>query len=185
MGPRAAPNPRAPGASDVPQHHLAQRRDAVLAAVLAHVENREPLLILKAPPGSGKTHVTLRAVALAAHRRQRVAIATQTNAQADDFCRRMAVEFPRLPVVRFASQSRAPVDLGASVAWARAGKEVPLGPTVVVATSAKWGASTIDEPYDFLFVDEAWQMGWADFMAMGLVAPRFALVGDPGQIAPV
>ena len=51
----------------MPQTHLSERRKAVLAAVLQHVEDREALLILKAPPGSGKTHVTLRAVALAVH----------------------------------------------------------------------------------------------------------------------
>lgn len=38
----------------MPQTHLAFRRDAVTAAVLMHVERRDPLLVLKAPPGSGK-----------------------------------------------------------------------------------------------------------------------------------
>ncbi len=169
----------------MPQTHLSERRKAVLAAVLQHVEDREALLILKAPPGSGKTHVTLRAVALAVHRRQRVAVATQTNAQADDFCRRMASEFPRVPVVRFASGGKREVDLGASVRWARAGKEVPSNAGVVVATSAKWGASNLDEPYDVLFIDEAWQLCWGDFMTLSQVSPRFVLVGDPGQIPPV
>jgi len=157
----------------------------VLAALLEHVENHDPLLILKAPPGSGKTHSTLRAVALAAHRRRRVAVATQTNAQADDLCRRLAADFPRVRAVRYAPAARTPIDLGASIAWARAAKEVPAGPAVVVATTSKWAASTIDEPYDFLFVDEAWQTSWADFMTLSAVAPRFVLVGDPGQIPPV
>ena len=169
----------------MPQHHLEPKGRAVLAALLEHVENRDPLLILKAPPGSGKTRSTLRAVALAAHRRQRVAVATQTNAQADDLCRRLATEFPRVRAVRYASAGRTPLDLGASITWARTGKEVPSGPVVIVATTSKWAASTIDEPYDFLFVDEAWQSSWADFMTLSAVAPRFVLVGDPGQIPPV
>src|SRR5277367_6095791 len=114
----------------MPQEHLAPRRRAVLAALLAHVERRAPLLVLKAPPGSGKTYVRLRAVALAAHRRQRVAVATQTNAQADDLCRRLAQDFPRIAVVRYASAARTALDLSASVAWARAGKDVPSGPAV-------------------------------------------------------
>lgn len=169
----------------MPQEHLAPKRRAVLEALLSHVERRLPLLILKAPPGSGKTHVTLRAIALAAHRRQRVAVATPTNAQADDLCRRMATEFPRVAVIRYAPAGRTEVALGASVTWARAGKELPTGPAVVVATTAKWAASTVDQPYDFLFVDEAWQTAWADFMTLSAVAPRFVLVGDPGQIPPV
>jgi hypothetical protein len=164
---------------------LHEKRREVLEALLGHVERRENLLVLKAPPGSGKTHVTLRAVALAAHRRQRVAVAAQTNVQADDLCRRMAREFPRVPVVRFASANRTEVPLGASVTWARAGKEVPSGPAVVVATAAKWSATNVDEPYDFLFVDEAWQLAWAELMTLSAIAPRFVLVGDPGQIPPV
>jgi hypothetical protein len=169
----------------MPQEHLAPRRRAVLEALLGHVEQRDLLLVLKAPPGSGKTYAMLRAVALAAHRRQRVAVATQTNAQADDLCRRLAQDFPKIAAVRYASAARAAADLGASIRWARAGKDVPSGPAVVVGTTSKWAASTIDEPCDFLFVDEAWQTSWADFMTLAAVAPRFVLVGDPGQIPPV
>jgi hypothetical protein len=169
----------------MPQEHLAAKRRAVQEALLAHVEQRQSLLILKAPPGSGKTHVTLRAVALAAHRRQRVAVATPTNAQSDDFCKRMAAEFPRVPVIRYASGKRTEIPLGASVTWARAAKELPVGPVVVVGTTSKWATSPVDDPYDFLFVDEAWQTAWADFMMLSAVASRSVLVGDPGQIPPV
>jgi hypothetical protein len=169
----------------MPQTHLAAKRDAVTTGVLEHVERRDPLLVLKAPPGSGKTYTTLHALALAAHRRQRVAVATPTNAQADDLCRRMAETFPRLQVIRYASGSKAEVPLGASVRWARAAKELPPGPAIVVGTTSKWAAGSVDEPYDFLFLDEAWQTAWADFMTLSAVAPRFVLVGDPGQIPPV
>lgn len=169
----------------MPQLHLASARDAVTAAVLEHVERRDPLLVLKAPPGSGKTFTTMHALALAAHRRARVAVATPTNAQADDLCRRLAADFPRIAAVRYASASKPQIDLGRSVRWARAAKEIPRGPAVVVGTTAKWSTGTIDEPYDFLFLDEAWQTSWADFMTLSAVAPRFVLVGDPGQIPPV
>ncbi len=163
------------------------RRDNVVQRVLAHVEGNHALLVLKAPPGSGKTWVTTRAVALARHRGRRVAVATQTNAQAEDFCRRMAEEFPRFAVHRWASAGRRERPLGASVRWVRAARDLPVGPGVVVSTSAKWGTADLGgaEPFDVLFVDEAWQLCWADFMLFGAVAPRFVLVGDPGQIPPV
>jgi hypothetical protein len=167
------------------QELLQTKRRAVLQAVLEHVQAQRPLLVLKAPPGSGKTYVTLRAVALARHMQMSVAVATQTNAQADDFCRRMATEFPTIPVIRFASGSATPVDLGASVSWIQATKELPHEPALVVSTTAKWSLVEVPQPYDYLFVDEAWQMAWADFMLLSQVAPRFVLVGDPGQIPPV
>ncbi|MEZ4409443.1 MAG: AAA family ATPase [Polyangiales bacterium] len=171
----------------MPQTQLQAKRDAVLRFVLTHVEHRSPLLVLKAPPGSGKTYVTLRAVALARHHVGRVAVATQTNAQAEDFCRRMAADFPKFTVHRWASSGRAPRPLGASVQWITRGDEIPSGPCVVVATTAKWSASDLDaiDPFDVMFVDEAWQMSWADFMLLGAAASRFVLVGDPGQIPPV
>ncbi len=163
---------------------LARARRAVLADVLAHVEARRPLLVLKAPPGSGKTHVLLRAVALAWHLGQRVAVATQTNTQADDLCVRLAREFPKVVAHRFAAHGHEPDDLGASVAVIHAARDLPDGACVVVATSSKW-ASTDDPPeFDLLLVDEAWQMAWAEFMLLAPVASRFVLVGDPGQIEP-
>ncbi len=166
---------------------LEARRDNVVQRVLAHVEGNHGLLVLKAPPGSGKTWVTTRAVALARHRGRRVAVATQTNAQAEDFCRRMAAEFPRFTVHRWASAARVQRPLGASVRWIRSARELPTGPAIVVSTSAKWGTSDLGgaDPFDVLFVDEAWQLCWADFMLFGAIAPRFVLVGDPGQIPPV
>lgn len=163
---------------------LQRARHEVLNDLLHHVDARRPLMVLKAPPGSGKTYALLRAIALAAHRRLRVAVATQTNNQADDLCRRLAKEFPAVVTHRFAGSGYDPGDLGASVAVIHAGRELPHGPCVVVATTAKW-ACTRDAPsFDLVLVDEAWQMTWADFMLLSPLAPRFVLVGDPGQIAP-
>jgi hypothetical protein len=171
----------------MPKLQLAPKRDHVLGSVLEHVERNDPLLVLKAPPGSGKTFVTTRAVALSSFHRRRVAVATQTNAQAEDFCQRFSQDFSTMEVHRWASSSRTPRDLGASVRWIHRGDQLPSGPCVVVATTAKWASSSLEdhEPFDCLFIDEAWQMAWADFMLLGAVAPRFVLVGDPGQIAPV
>jgi hypothetical protein len=171
----------------MPQTHLGPRRDAVLQKVLEHVERDDALLVLKAPPGSGKTFVITHAVALSAFRNRRIAVTTQTNAQADDFCRRMASEFRRFPVHRWASGGYTEKHLGASVSWISKTNELPDGPCIVVATSAKWASSRLEDhdPFDALFVDEAWQMCWADFMLMSAVSQRFVLVGDPGQIPPV
>jgi hypothetical protein len=171
----------------MPQIHLAPVRAAITQAVLEHVERNNPLLVLKAPPGSGKTFTATHAVALSAHRHRRVAVGTQTNAQADDFCRRMAREFPKFPVVRFGSSTQSARFLGDSITWKFKSKELPAGTTIVVANTAKWASTDFEkiEPFDLLLIDEAWQMCWADFMLMSHVAGRFILVGDPGQIAPI
>jgi hypothetical protein len=54
----------------------------------------------------------------------------------------------------------------------------------VVASTQKWGFVDRSAEFDLAFVDEAWQMTWADFMPLGRVVGRFALIGDPGQIPP-
>ena len=63
--------------------------------------------------------------------------------------------------------------------------DLPQGPSIAVGTTAKWGLIDLADPYDWLLVDEAWQMAEADFMLLHEVAPRFVMVGDPGQIPPV
>jgi hypothetical protein len=145
----------------------------------------ERLVVVKAPPGSGKTFLLLQLATDMARLGSSVAIAAQTNAQADDICRRLARQHADIPAVRFAAAGTTPSDLGASVRWVIASSELPRHPGVVVSTVAKWGLVNLPEAFDLLFVDEAWQMSWADFMPLGQVSGRFVLIGDPGQIPPV
>lgn len=166
------------------QQRLSQRRDEVLAALLERVEARAPLVILRAPPGSGKTFSLTYALALSALRGRRIAVATFTNAQSDELASRLAERFRAVRVVRWCSSSHHP-ELGAApVTVARSGDPLPEEPCVVVATSAKWATSEAPV-FDALFVDEAWQLPWAEFQLLSKLAASFVLVGDPGQIEPV
>ncbi len=85
--------------------------------------------------------------------------------------------------MRFAAKAASPRALGRI--WETKSSELPAHPAIVVATVAKWGLVNLDRPFEVLFVDEAWQMSWADFMPLGQVSGRFVLIGDPGQIPPV
>jgi hypothetical protein len=158
---------------------------AIEREVAEHVADKGRLAVIQAPPGSGKTWLLLKTVAKSAVLGRRVAIATQTNAQAGDICRRFARDYPKLRVIRFASARGAQTDLGDSIEWETETSAIPTTSCVVVATTAKWALVNIFVPFDVVFVEEAWQMGWADFMLLGQVAERFVLIGDPGQISPV
>jgi hypothetical protein len=159
--------------------------DAVFDRLRTHLADRERLAVVKAPPGSGKTRLLLRLAEAAIKLGYRVAIAAQTNSQTDDICRRLARDHSEVPAIRFAAGGTTRRDLGASVDWVWKAAELPLEPSVVVGTTAKWSMVNIDPAFDVLFVDEAWQMSWADFMLCGGVSERFVLIGDPGQIPPV
>jgi hypothetical protein len=160
--------------------------EKVIRDVLRHVERRGELCVIKAPPGSGKTYTLLQAVVHAINRGDRVAVATQTNAQSDDICRRLIRESRGLQICRFGAKgSSAPADLDGRVIWETDKNRLPTAECVVVATTAKWSLVELEQAFDVLFVDEAWQMAWGDFMLLQQVAPRFILIGDPGQIPPV
>jgi AAA domain len=164
---------------------IKQRVDSVRRDLLEALVAEQPLVVVKAPPGSGKTRLILDAAALLRNRGQRVAIAAQTNSQANDICGRLAREFP-FDVTRFYSGNRAAQeDLGGAVAWVDDKAHLPPGECIVVGTTAKWGLVELPDSYDWLLIDEAWQMAEADFMLLREVAPRFVMVGDPGQIPPV
>src|SRR5262245_50100640 len=89
------------------QRKIEAEVEATSELLLRHVRDEERLAVVQAPPGSGKTHLLLRAVEEAFKRKQRVAIATQTRSQADDICRRLVEEF-QLPAIRFAKAGAVP-----------------------------------------------------------------------------
>lgn len=161
------------------------RSASVLEALIEHVDNEGELAVVQAPPGSGKTWQLIQVATHARKRRMRVAIATQTNSQADDICRRLAVD--GIPSVRFLGRGSRIPELGKLVTCEKDAKELPgqNAPCIVVGTTAKWGLISLAEPLDVCLLEEAWQMKWADFMLLGQVSDRFILIGDPGQIPPV
>lgn len=161
------------------------RSKEVIDTLCRHVVGGEKLAVVKAPPGSGKTYLLLQAVEAAVGAGMRVAVAAQTNAQCDDICRRLAASHASVPTFRFASGGRAPVSLGSTVSWITDTGDLPPAASVSIGTTAKWSTVNLPDSFDLLMVDEAWQMGWADFMLLGQVSERFVLIGDPGQIPPV
>lgn len=150
------------------------------------LEDGGRLAVIKAPPGSGKTHLLITVLVRLVAAGMRVAVAAQTNAQADDICRRIVGRDPSVAVCRFASSSHRPASgVPGNVLWVTRRSDLPHGVGITVSTSAKWALTDVDVPFDLLAVDEAWQMAWADLMQCAVVSERFMLIGDPGQIPPV
>jgi len=144
------------------------------------------LAVVKAPPGSGKTHTLLEVVSRLVGDGARIAIGAQTNNQASDIARRIGKQHPRMRCVRLASQSAAPpTDLPPNVTWLTTPRDIPTTPGVTVSTVSKWQVSKDMGEFDLFAVDEAWQLGWASFMQCAVLSEKFLMIGDPGQIPPL
>jgi AAA domain len=169
-----------------PRHRAQIRKESehVYERVMVALKAKRTVVIIKAPPGSGKTYLLSR-IASSLWKKRRVAIAAQTNAQADDICHRL-VKGPwnvrPYRFVRHHGRMEAPVD---SIRVVDSFNDLPTGPCIAVGTSSKWGFVDIGATFDVLLVDEAWQMQWSQFVPLGRIASRFVLIGDPGQIPPV
>ena len=161
---------------------IQKKVDVIEREVREHVADKGRLAVIQAPPGSGKTWLLLKTVEAVFKLGRRIAIATQTNAQANDICRRFARDYPKLHIIRFASGRGSQQDLGSSVEWKTETNELPSSNCIVVATTAKWSLVNLNFPFDVVFVEEAWQLGWADFMLLGqvAVAGRLSTAGAPG-----
>ena len=144
------------------------------------------LAVIKAPPGSGKTHTLIEVLTALVARGSCIAVAAQTNSQCDDICERIADSHPGVPVYRFAGRgNRMPASFPPTVPWLVDKALLPSDASITVSTTAKWALTDLAAPFDLLAIDEAWQMGWADLMQCATLSSRFLLIGDPGQIPPV
>jgi hypothetical protein len=160
--------------------------DALRDDLATYLTDGGQLAVVKAPPGSGKTFTLIEVLARLAAAGMRIAVAAQTNSQADDVCRRFASSHPGCAVARFSSGTlAAPADFPLLIQRVTKTADLPTAPGVTVATTAKWSLTNVDPSYDLLAIDEAWQMSWADLMQCATVSGRFLMIGDPGQIPPV
>ena len=171
--------------------------DPVIDDLKSFVLDGPNIAIVKAPPGSGKTYTLVESLEVAVKAGLRVMVAAQTNNQVDEICERIAERYPtpgvlEQRVVRFSSGSYV-TPPGTNADGAKftdlvdvisAKADLPAGACVIVSTVSKLALSDFEQPLDLLYVDEAWQMAWADFLPLRHVAERYILIGDPGQIPP-
>lgn len=148
--------------------------------------DRHDLAVVQAPPGSGKTHTLIEVVAKLVKKDFAIALAAQTNSQADDIARRFKSSHPDIQVIRLgSSKSYPPKNFPSNIVWETYAPGLPRTPGVYISTSSKWSTMKDPEPFDLLAVDEAWQMSWANLMKCAILSKKFFLIGDPGQIPPV
>jgi hypothetical protein len=166
---------------------------AVHNEVLKTQYDGAPAVRLDSPPGAGKTRVVEDvAIQSAGILRERCMIVTQTNWQAFDIARRLAMTNSRLPLFLF---KRAGLELTTELinlvnrgrlVVIEQGVQIPRGASITIANAAKWSwvQGQID-PFDVQVIDESFQLPDYRFHQISGMASRHLTVGDPGQILPV
>jgi hypothetical protein len=157
----------------------------VVTELRSFVAGSGAIAVVKAPPGSGKTYTLVESLEAGIKQRQRIVVAAQTNNQVDEICGRIAARYEKQTVIRFSGSGyQRPANMNERVVFVDRKNAIPEGPLVMVGTVTKLALSKFDGDFDIVFVDEAWQMAWADFLPMRHAADRYVLIGDPGQIPP-
>jgi hypothetical protein len=163
---------------------------AVDAAIRHAIFGVDPLIIVKSPPGAGKTFLVECACAVAAAApTMNVVVVTPGVSQLYDVVDRLlAYRLPRLELAH-AKHRALPGFLAGRIA-ASSGWSPALnnGPGVVV-TNAHLLAAYLRQlgpgSFDLMIVDEAYQLAAYEFLPIAHLASRVLMVGDPGQLDPV
>jgi hypothetical protein len=157
-----------------------------MAAALFAAWSGDPAVVVASPPGAGKTRLVVH-LAEQLHRRAqlKIAIATQTRAQALDVASRAAAIDGQVGLLG-ARESPRPECLDRRATYLQGVAQLRTWRGIVVATTARWlWVNEREFTADVCVIDEAWQLSFADLGGLGPLSAQVVLVGDPGQIAPV
>lgn len=163
--------------------------DEALRQILESQWQAAAAVVLRSPPGAGKTGVVQRlALQSAQLLGQRCMIVTQTNEQAFDLVRRLAANKAGLPIYFYARDGLPLPGYVRDSTNVRVIHELAAlsrAPSITIGNAAKWSwIGTGETLFDVQIVDEAFQLPDYRFQLISNLASRHVLIGDPGQIDP-
>lgn len=181
---------RAPRLKD-PDGDILGNNDAVEGTIAAVHRMDETILPIQGPPGTGKTHVTARAIVSLVSAGYRVGVTSNSHEAIRNVlmgCLDAAEEMaPDLEIDLLHKLSGKEDNYPADCAVRRttSNDEAEQGPNVVGGTAFFFAREDNVQAFDWLFVDEAGQVGLANMTALGRAARNIVLVGDPRQLPQV
>lgn len=148
----------------------------------------ETILPIQGPPGTGKTYVTARAILSLVRKGARVGVTSNSHEAIRNVLMGClsALEDEDLPITLDLVHKTSGEDDGypdnCPVRRTNNNDEATKGRHVVGATAWFFSRDENVQAFDWLFVDEAGQVGLANMAAMGRAAKNIVLVGDPRQL---
>jgi len=165
--------------------------DPVMGTIAAVGAMNETVLPIQGPPGTGKTYVTARAILSLVQKGARVGVTSNSHEAIRNVLMgclgALDEDDPDLTLDLVHKLGRGedsypdhcPIRCTTDNATAAAGRHV------VGATAWFFSRDENVQAFDWLFVDEAGQVGLANMVAMGRAARNIVLVGDPRQLPQV
>lgn len=165
--------------------------DPVAGTIAAVGAMDETVLPIQGPPGTGKTYVTARAILSLVRKGARVGVTSNSHEAIRNVLMGClsALEDDDLPITLDLVHKTSGDDDGypddCRVRRTTSNDEAAGGQHVVGATAWFFSRDENVQAFDWLFVDEAGQVGLANMVAMGRAARNIVLVGDPRQLPQV
>lgn len=150
----------------------------------------ETVLSIQGPPGTGKTYVTARAILALVEAGHRVAVASNSHEAIRnvlmgcvDACRAASMPVPE--IIHKVSDDYDGYPASCPVRQTNKDEDAQTNGRIVGGTVFFLAKDENIQGFDWLFVDEAGQVGLANMTAMGRAARNIVLVGDPRQLPQV
>ncbi|WP_171006899.1 TM0106 family RecB-like putative nuclease [Shimia litoralis] len=165
--------------------------DPVEATISVVNDMDRTVLPIQGPPGTGKTYVSARAILSLVRKGYRVGVASNSHEAIRNVLMgcvsavEEGVQTDMPDLVHKVSSDNDGYPDGCAVRRTKSNDEAAAGGDVVGGTAFFFARDENIQAFDWLFVDEAGQVGLANMAAMGRSARNIVLVGDPQQLPQV
>jgi uncharacterized protein len=166
---------------------VADGADTLAATVDALLALEGSYLLIQGPPGAGKTYTASRAIVALLERGMRVGVASHGHKAINQLLREIetlgAERGFTCAAIKKSSREDQMLGTGGWIEETLKNEGVTSDYRLVAGTAWLFAREEHDQAFDYLFVDEAGQVGLANAVAMGVAARNIILIGDQMQLS--